>query len=435
MGEPTVDLGIPFYIQAIILVVSIAMVAFFSSAEASLISVNKLRIRYLAAQGNRSAQAVNRVLDHHDKFFATILLTENAFIIFAASIGTTMTIDLLKATGAMVLLAPLVMTVLIVALAEITPKTLAAGASERWSLIVARPIGAIMALETYLIYLFTLLPRFILKLMGGKPLVWTPSVTEGELRMLIDISRAEGAVEPSEADLLDKVFRFGDRQVREVMTPRPEVIWVEQGATLEEFLAHYSEHAYTRFPVYQGSMDNIVGVLSAKDVLLALGKGELKPQDSVTTLLRPAYFVPETKTVGSTFAEMQQSGYRMILTVDEFGGIAGLVTLTQLMEVIVGQVGEEGAAPEEILAPLGENTFRVDAGVSIAEINEELNLELPAGDYQTVAGFILDRLGHIPHEEEAVEHQGLRLTVKHMDGLRIEQVELRLPRDGHQEGS
>ena len=253
--------------------------------------------------------------------------------------------------------------------------------------------------------------------------------------MLIDISRAEGAVEASEADLLDKVFRFGDRQVREVMTPRPEVIWVEQGATLEEFLAHYSEHAYTRFPVYQGSMDNIVGVLSAKDVLLALGKDQLKPQDSVTTLPRPAYFVPETKTVGSTFVEMQQRGYRMVLTVDEFGGIAGLVTLTQLMEVIVGQVGEEGAAPEEILAPLGENTFRVDAGASIADINEELNVDLPAGDYQTVAGFILDRLGHMPQEGETVEHQGLRLTVKHMDGLRIEQVELRLPRDGHKEGS
>ena len=426
MGEPTVDLGISnLYIQSIVLLLGIGLVAFFSSAEAGLISVNKFRIRYLAEQGNRSAHAINRVLDQHEKFFATILLTENAFIIFASSMGTAMAIDILQVQGAMLLIAPLVMTVIIVTFGEITPKTLAAASSERWSLIVARPISIIMYLETFVIYFFTILPRLIFKVMGRNASLWSPSVTEGELRMMIDISRAEGAVEEGEAALLEKAFHFGDRQVREIMTPRPEIVWIERDSTLESFLSTYSEHSHTRFPVYGESMENVIGVLSVKDVMLALGKGQIQPKESVTNLLRPASFVPETKTASSTFGEMQQGAYGMVLTVDEFGGIAGLVTLKQLLEVIVGQVGEEGAAPVEAYTAIGRDTFRLDAGIGISEINEELNVDLPEGDYQTVAGFILYSLGRIPLEGEAVEYRGLRLTVKSMSGVRIDEVELR----------
>ncbi len=426
MGEPTVDLGnLSIYAQVIVLVVCIAMVAFFSSAEASLISVNKIRIRYLAAQGNRSAQVVNRVLDRHEKFFATILLTENAFIIFASSVGTAVAINVFGSQGAWVLIAPLIMTVVIVAFGEITPKTLAAGAAERWSLIVARPIAVIMYLETFLIYLFTIMPRVIVKVINPNQKVWSPAVTEGELRMLIDIGRVEGAVEAGEAELLEKVFRFGDRQMREIMTPRPEIVWLEQGTTLESFLSLYSEHSHSRFPVFEGSTENIIGVLVSKDVLLAMGRAKIQPQDSVTELVRPAYFVPETKPVGSTFSEIQHAGHGMVLTVDEFGGIAGLATLRQLLEIIVGQVGGEGESPEEPYTPVDEHTFSLDGGMGISEINDELHMRLPEGDYQTVAGFILDNLGRIPEEGDVVEYEDLLLTVKAMSGVKIEKVELR----------
>ncbi len=427
MGEATVDLGISsLYVQSIVLLVSIALVAFFSSAEASLISVNKFRIRYLAEQGNRSAHAINRVLEQHEKFFATILLTENALIIFASSMGTAMAIKILDDQGALLLVAPLLMTVVIVIFGEITPKTLAAAFSERWSLVVARPIRLIMYLETFVIYFFTILPRLIFKVMGRNQGMWSPSVSEGELRMMIGISRAEGAVEEGEAAMLEKVFHFGDRQVREIMTPRPEIAWIERDSTLESFLSAYSEHSHTRFPVFEESIENVIGVLSVKDIMLALGQGQLQLTESVTNLLRPALFVPETKTVSSTFGEMQQGAYGLVLTVDEFGGIAGLVTLKQLLEVIVGQVGEEGAAPEEAYTAIDRDTFRLDAGIGILEINEELKIDLPEGDYQTVAGFILYSLGRIPAEGDAVEYRDLRLTVKAMSGVRIDEVELRL---------
>ena len=441
MGEATLDLGISslfvlaatgdpstlgisnIYLQFLVLVVCIAMVAFFSSAEASLLSVNKSRIRYLSQQGNRSAQVVSRVVERHEKFFATILLTENAFIIFATSMGTAVAISLMGGQG--VLIATVIMILVVVTFGEITPKTLAAAASERWSLIVARPIAVIMFLETFIIYFFTILPRLIFKVMGRNQGMWSPSVSEGELRMLIGISRAEGAVEEGEAAMLEKVFNFGGRQVREIMSPRPEIVWIERDSTLESFLSTYSEHSHTRFPVYEGSMENVIGVLSVKDVMLALGKGQLQPKESVTSLLRPAQFVPETKTVSSTFGEMQKGAFGLVLTVDEFGGIAGLVTLKQLLEVIVGQVGEEGAAPEEAYTAIGQDTFRLDAGIAISEINEELKVDLPEGDYQTVAGFILYSLGRIPSEGDTVEYRNLRLTVKAMSGVRIDEVELR----------
>ncbi len=186
----------------------------------------------------------------------------------------------------------------------------------------------------------------------------------------------------------------------------------------------YSEHNHTRFPVYDDSMENVVGVLSSKDVLLALGQNKLTSQDSVTEIRRPAFFVPETKTVSSTFSEMQQGGYGLVLMVDEFGGIAGLATVKQLLEVIVGQVTMEDDESVESYIPVDENTYRLDAGVAISEINEELNLGLPEGEYQTVAGFILDDLGRIPEEGDVVEFENLRLTVKEMNGVRIETVEL-----------
>ena len=202
---------------------------------------------------------------------------------------------------------------------------------------------------------------------------------------------------------------------------------MEHGTTLNEFLDIYRETSHTRFPVFQGSMENVVGVLSVKDVLstMSVGGPAADVDVDVTGLLRPAFFVPETKSVSETFNEMRQGSHSVVLTVDEFGGIAGLATLKQLLEIIVGQVGEEtGVAPKETVTHLGRNNFLVDAGVAISEINEELDLQLPEGDYQTVAGFILDRLGRIPDEGDVLRYRNLSLTIKSMAGVRIEEVEL-----------
>ena len=408
----------------VILVVSLAAVAFFSSSEASLISVNKFRVLHRAQMGSRRAQAVSRVVGKHEKFFATILFTENAFIILASTVGAALVISYLGEGSTSVWVSTLVMTALIVTFGEITPKSLAARASDRWSLVIARPIEVIMALETVVIYVFTLFPRLLLRLMGGSQRLSSPSITEGELRMLIDMAQAEGMVETTEAEMLEKVFHFGDRQVQEIMTPRTEIVWIEAGTSLEEFLRIYSRETHTRFPVYQEDMENIIGTLSVKDLLQTMAGKDLTSDSSTTDVLRPAYFIPETKLVGELFSELRQAGQQMAIVVDQFGGVAGLVTLKRLLQIIVGPVGEEGEPAREEFAAIGEDVYEVEAGMAIREANDELELDLPEGDYQTLAGFILERLGHIPQEGEQLSYNDLFMEIKEMKGLKIERIEI-----------
>ncbi|MBI4496826.1 MAG: HlyC/CorC family transporter [Chloroflexi bacterium] len=403
-----------------VLVVSLVLVAFFSSSEASLISVNKIRVRHLAEQGHKAAQAAQRVVQKHDKFFATILLTENAFIIFASSMGTAIAIGLFGPGEETVLLATLVMTVLVVTFGEITPKTFAVQAADRMALLVARPIEWVMALETPLIALFTFIPNLILRGLPHRGMV--PSVTAAELRMIIDIGEAEGTVEETEKEMLHNVIAFADRYVREVMTPRPGMIWLNQDARLQDFFTCFSQSYHARFPVCQENPDNILGILYIKDLLRAMARGAVTSETPLTTLLRPAFFVPQTKKVVELFQEMREQRHQMAMVVDEFGGTAGLVTLKQIIEEIVGHVGDELQAGEKEFQAIDERTVQVDARMRIDEINEELGLTLPEGDYETVAGFLLDVLGHIPQSGEQVRFGDLGFTVAEMDGLRIEKV-------------
>ncbi len=410
----------------ILILVSIAAVAFFSSSEASLISVNKIRIRHMAEQeGDPGAQAVNRVVHQHEKFFATILLTENVFIILSSVLAERLASNLLNDSGYSILIATGVMTVLVVAFGEITPKSLAAQRAVSWSVVIARPIEIIMMLETAIIYVFTLLPRALSRLMGGESALRSQTVTEAELRMLIDISEAEGAVEPQEAELMQKAFRLGDLRADTIMTPRTEIVWVEKDATLSDFLGIYAKETHTRFPVHGEEVDDVLGVLYVKDVLKAFVDKSLGDQDPVAQLARPAFFYPESKQVDRLFLEMRTEGAQMVMLVDEHGGIAGLLTLKRIVGEVVGAFSgdEEGEEPE--FQTIDEQTIQVDGGMRVEEVNERFDLELPEGEYDTLAGFILDSLGHILREGEMVRHQGLLLTVTEMNGVKIETVLVR----------
>ena len=414
-----------------LILVCLLLSGLFSASETAFVALPRVRLMHLVNIGRPGANRVSRLLQRPDRLLATVLLSNNLVNTAAAALATAIAINLIDNGTLAILVATIGVTLVLLVFGETLPKTIAWNRSEVVAFAVSRPLTLVGWVLSPAIRMLQVVISLANRSLGITP---APShITEDEIRTLIAVSAQVGTVEASEAELLEKVFRFGDRQVREIMTPRPEIIWVEQGTTLEKFLALYSAHSHTRFPVYQDSIENVVGVMSIKDVLQAIGTGELHSQDNVTGLLRPGYFVPETKAVGSTFAEMQQGGYGIVLTVDEFGGIAGLVTLEQLLEVIVGQVGEEGTGPEEVYAAVDKDTFRLDAGASISEINEKLDLSLPEGDYQTVAGFILDQLGRIPEVGEVIEYRDLYLTIKVMDGVRIEEVELRLVRNNHSE--
>lgn len=406
-----------------LLIVCLALSGFFSASETAFIALPRARLLHLINIGRPGAGRVEQLLRRPEKFLATVLLSNNLVNTAAAALATALAIKFIDDGNLALVAATLGVTLIILLFGETMPKNIAWNRSETVAIALSRPLMLVGSVLSPAIWALQSVSSLGNKVLG---ITSVPhQIGEEEIRDLIAAGAQSGTVEAEEAALLEKVFRFGDRQVREIMTPRPEIVWIETGTTLEQFLPSYSEHTHTRFPVYDGTIENVVGMLSIKDVLLAVGKGELEMNDGVTDFLRPAHFVPETKTVSSTFNEMRESGHGMVLTVDEFGGIAGLATQKQLLEVIVGQVREEDSDYEEPVTPVDEHTFMLDAGAGISEINEELGLHIPEGDYQTVAGFMLDRMGRIPEEGDAVDYQDLRFTVNVMNGVKIEEVELR----------
>ena len=363
MGGTGGDFVIPLGVQIALLIVSFFGVVFFTSAESALIAVNKIRIRFLVEQGNAAARAVDRVLSQHEKFFATILLSQNAFTIFATAIGTALAAEALQDSAYAALLTSLIMTVIISIFGEITPKTLAATYSERWSLISARPVGWTMWSCTPFIYIFTAAPKLLYKILRTEQSGWQTSFTEGELRMMIDLSREQGTVESEEAERLNRVFHFRDRRLSEIMTPRTEIVWIEKGTTMQQFLQLYAEHSHTRFPVFEGSQETVEGVLSNKEVLIAQGRGEIGPNDSVTESMRAVDFIPETVSVSDAFDAMKEKRLSMMLVTNEYGGIAGLVTLKQLTSVIVGTlVGRRPSVCGGLFEHHGNERWRLPDG-------------------------------------------------------------------------
>ena len=408
--------------RLVLLAVCLGLSGFFSASETAFIALPRARLMHLVRSGRTGAERVSHIIQRPERFLATVLLGNNLVNTAAAALATVLALNLITNKSLSVLAATGGVTAFLLLFGETLPKNIAWRRSERVAFAVSRPIRLVELALSPLVTLLQLFTTMTNRILGISSV--TPQMGEEEIRTMIAAGAQTGTVEASEAALLEKVFRFGDRQMREIMTPRPEIVWIEQGDTLNEFLEVYLEHTHTRFPVYDGTIENVLGVLSVKDVLANL-EGHPESDGSVTGQLRSALFVPETKNVSETFDVMQKGGHSVVLTVDEFGGIAGLATLKQMMAVIVGQMGEEGSAPEEAVTALGLDAFRMDAGLAISDINEELGLEIPEGDYQTLAGFILDRMGRIPEVGDVMEYGDLRITIKAMERVKIEEVELR----------
>jgi putative hemolysin len=247
-------------------------------------------------------------------------------------------------------------------------------------------------------------------------------VSEGEIRSVISAGEDEGVVEEDEAKMLHKVFEFTDCPVSKIMIPRTEIVWVEQGTKLSDFLAIYAQTPYSRFPVYKDNTDNVVGILFAKDVLMKLTDNCASEEIVIDDLMRPAHFVPESKHLGELLTEMRDGGYHVVIVVDEFGGIAGMVTLGQLTEEIVGDIRHELIKEDKDFVVTGDNAFQLDGGFRVEEANQELGLGLPLGDYETVVGFILSRLGRIPRQGEQLKYRNLKFVITEMRGVKIEKV-------------
>ena len=400
--------------------VCLALSAFFSSAESAFISLPKLRIRYLVESKVKGAEKLAKIAEKPERVLATVLLGNNLVNIAAATLGTIMAVAVFGLPWGPII-ATVGVTALILVFGDVIPKTFGMHHAQRLSLMYANPLKII----EFCFYPFILaLERIGLRLtkMVAVSEQDKKSISEGEIRSAINVGESEGVVEGHEAEMLHKVFEFTDRPVSKIMVPRTEIVWVEQGTKLKDFLELYAKGRYSRFPVYKEHTDNVVGILHAKDVLLRLTDESAGKEDAIDGLMRPAYFVPEGKRLGELLAEMRDGGHHAAIVVDEFGGIAGMVTLGQLTEEIVGDIRDELTGQEKDFVVTGDSTFQLDGGFRVEEANEELGLNLPTGEYETVAGFILSHLGRIPKQGEQFKYQNLKFVITEMHGMKIERV-------------
>jgi len=416
-------------IYVVILVVCIILSGFFASSETAFIALEKYRIEHLVNKKVKGASRVARLMNRPERFLSTVLFGNNLVNVAASVLGSVLAVALWGQVWGTVI-ATVVLTIILLIFGETTPKTIATRHSEKLSLALSRPIEITSRIFAPFVLVISWVAAGLSKLVGGEPVPRSLASKE-EIQAMILVGHSKGTVEDSEAQMLNNVFEFGKSKIGELIIPRTEVVSIEKGSKLADFLKIYSQHPLTRYPVIQDNMDNVVGVLSIKDILMAMATGKVTPESRVDELLRPPYFAPETKPVDEVFAEMRDKNYHMVIVVDEFGGTAGVVSVSQLLEEIVGPVGEELTHAEKDYETISENIFQVDGAMRLEDANKEMELDLAPGDYDTVAGFILHHLGHIPKVNEGLKYKNLRLVVTKMKGRKIEEIQItkELPRD------
>ena len=394
------------------LVLSLAFLivcAFFASAEIGFINLQRIRLKHLQEEGVHGAERVARLMEHPEKFLSTVLTGVSFAETIVVALGTMFIVALLG-EGLGTPLAIVILALVLLVFAKVIPKTIAAQHPERIALLYSRTIELMSKLlHPLVIALSWVAARFT-------PITHSSTMpgalmSREEISTVISIGEEQGVVDEASAEMLRKVVGLGECQVREVMTPRTEAIWLEEGATLTDFFKLYAESPAQRYPIYDGNYDNVKGMLSIRDVLDALAKGSIGAKGSVTALARPVYFVPESKMVGELFNEMREEGYPMAVVVSEYGGTSGIVSIDQLIEEIVGEVKEELAGAKKAFEIIGERAYKIQGGMRIEEVNEQLGFGLPQGDYQTIGGFALNLVGHLPAEREQLVYGDLRLVV------------------------
>lgn len=404
-------------IEFVILLFLLFFSAFFSGSETALLSLNKIRIKKLAREGNKNAIIVEELINNPETLLATILVGNNLVNIAAASIATAIAIEFFGSKG--IGIATGVLTFVILVFGEIAPKSISAENAERISLLVAKPIKFFIKFFSPLVYILTLITGPVTKRSGKHKVM----ITEDEIRLLVEMGEKEGVIEKEEKEMIKGVFEVGDMVAKEVMIPRVDMVCIEVNESIDEALKLIRETGFSRIPVYEGNRDNIVGILYAKDIIRHLNK-KIKIKD----IMRPPFFIPETKSLRELLREMQKLKLHMAIVVDEYGGTAGLVTLEDIIEEIVGEIMDEVDEEEELIRRIDENTWLVNARARIEEVNEILNLEIPEDEFETIGGFVFNKLGKIPKIGDYIEIDGVKITVEKMKDKRIRKVRITVNR-------
>lgn len=409
-------------IQLIILVVLLGLSAFFSSAETSLTTANKIRIRSLAEDGSKRAKTLLKITDNSGKMLSAILIGNNIVNLSAASLTTSLAYSF---GGSMVAIASGILTVLILLFGEITPKTMATIHAEKMALIYAPIISMFMKIMTPVIFLINGLSMGVLLLLRVDPNAKNDIMTETELRTIVDVSHEDGVIESDEREMIYNVFDLGDAKAKDVMVPRVHVTFADVESTYEELLEIFREDKFTRLPVFEETTDNVIGTINMKDLLLYDNTKEFHIRD----ILREAYFTYEYKNISELLVEMRQASFNIAIVLDEYGETAGLITLEDILEEIVGEIHDEYDENEEdFIQEIGEREFIVEGSTNLDDLNDRLDLNLESEDYDSVGGFIIERLDRLPEAGDTITTEGgIRMVVETLDKNRIETVHMYLP--------
>ena len=411
----------------IIIILALFGSAFISASEASIIAVNRVRIRNLSDQGNKKAEAIEKTLEENEKFFGTLLLFGNLLNVLIATLVGTLIINLVgKGSVTSVIIATAISTIIVVTFGELTPKSISTRIADKWSLLVIKIIRGLMFISTPAVWAFAMIPKLITRTFLKSTIEENPMVTTGELRKLIDLGEEEGTVDVTQGEMLENVFRFGEMQIKDIMTPRPEIVWIDKNISISSFLKIYKKTSHTRFPVCEGSLDDILGIISIKEVMLYLSNEKADINKPISTLIKQCLFSPEMKLLDELLEEFQNTGNKITLAIDEFGEISGLLTLSRCLEKIVGESIEENGNNKSKIVKVSNEQFIVDASISINEINDEMNIDIPEGRYETLAGFIIDRLQSIPEKNTTTNYKGYRFTILETSKNKISKIQIRI---------
>jgi len=413
------ELGVGDWIELTLIGLSLLLTAFASAAEAAVVSANPLRMKRMATEGVANADLVDSILDREEWYVSTLLILKNAALIVAACLTTILGFRYAPQWGTVIAIVSLILLVLF--LCRLIPRAWAIRDPDKAALMLARPVRWLALVLYPLTRLFRAITDSLVRVTEGEEVPKDATAIEAELQLFIDAGEEEGYIEEDEREMIASILEFAATLVREIMVPRIDVVALQVGTSIDQALDRIVETGHSRIPVYEGTIDNIVGILNAKDLLVHLrDDGGSRPE--LREMLRPAHFVPETSKVDELLQELQQERIHMAIVVDEYGGIAGLVTIEDAVEEIVGEIEDEYDTLEPFCEMISDNEAVVSARMDLDDVNKMMNIELPTRETDTLGGLIYSMLGAVPKVGDKLVIDGVKITVLSLLGRRIKKV-------------
>ena len=405
--------------QIIVLIILLVLSGFFSMSETALMALSKIRIRHMVEEGVKGAKLFEKLTEDPNKLLGAILIGNNIVNILASSLATTLFVSLVGPSGVGV--ATAVMTVLVLIFGEITPKSIAKQKSEEVSLKVSKPINIIVKILKPFIGIFSFISSLFIRLLGGDPKATEPFITEEELRTMVGVSEDEGVLEDVEKEMIFNVFDFADSQAKDVMVQRVDIVAVDTEATYEEVLEVIKTEQFSRIPVYNQTIDDIVGVLYVKDLIIA---GQNKEGFKVSDYMREPYYTFEFKKIKELFNEMKKTRNHLSVVLDEYGGTVGIVTIEDLIEEVFGDIEDEYDDYDKEIEVVKEDEYIVDGSAKLDDISELIGVNMESEEFDSVGGLIIGELGRFPDNKEEVTLNKIRFVVEEVDKNRIKKVRI-----------